>query len=449
MTRSMLAFALVAMAAPCAVGQQLPQPVAPLETPPAVESSPFPWPAFTPANTAKEPAATPEASAPAATSTPGDGVTVSMLNDTTRLKLFGQFSALSVFSTTRPFPPGNPIFLFPDLVRDNTNTFDLHARQTAFGAAFTGPEILGLTPGANFLAFLFNDNLVSDNYGFLPVTAYGELKNERWRLAAGLMSDVFNPAMPRMNTLVDLSFSGDAGAYRGQVRLEHFYTPSDAFQVTTQVGLGEPTTTIFTDNRRILEDNGWPNVEGRIATGLGAARDLAGGRSARPLELGVSGLIGQLRNAVLFATPDTPPPEIRSVVLVWGVGTDVRAALTNRFGLVGEAFVGQSLGEYNAMIGQSFGRDLRAIRGAGGFGEVYFYFTDRLHLHTGYGIDAPVVRDLGPAQIARNQTYYANLIWDISKSLQVSGEVNYRKTDYVALPDADGMVFLTQFLWRF
>jgi hypothetical protein len=290
---------------------------------------------------------------------------------------------------------------------------------------------------------------VSDNYGFLPVTAYGELKNDRWRLAAGLMNDVFNPAGPRLITIADLSFSGDAGSYRGEVRLEHFYKPSDGFQLTTQVALSEPTSTIFTDNRRILEDNGWPNVEGRVAAGLGPVRDLAGDRKARPVEVGVSGVIGQLRNAVLLPTPDTPPPQVRSVVLVWGVATDVRAAVTDRFGLVGEVFVGQSLGEYNALIGQSFGRDLRAIRGAGGFGEVYFYFTDKLHMHTGYGIDAPVVRDLLLTQIARNQTYYANLIWDASKTIQVSAAVQYRRTDYVVLPDADGMVFLTQMLWRF
>jgi hypothetical protein len=134
---------------------------------------------------------------------------------------------------------------------------------------------------------------------------------------------------------------------------------------------------------------------------------------------------------------------------VWGVGADVRAAVTRRFGLVAEGYVGQSLGEYNAMVGQSFGRDLRPIRGVGGFGEAYYYVTDKLHLHTGYGIDSPVVRDLGPVQIARNQTYYANLIWDVNKMIQISGAVQYRKTDYVLLPDADGMVFLSQFLWRF
>lgn len=77
------------------------------------------------------------------------------------------------------------------------------------------------------------------------------------------------------------------------------------------------------------------------------------------------------------------------------------------------------------------------------------YFTEKLHVHTGYGVDAPVQRDLAPTQFAKNQTYFTNIVYDISKSLQFSFEVDYRKTDYIAFNDADGAVFMTQMLWRF
>jgi hypothetical protein len=191
-------------------------------------------------------------------------------------------------------------------------------------------------------------------------------------------------------------------------------------------------------------------VEARVAAGIGAAREVAGGRKARPVEVGVSGTVGQLRNSVLFVTPDTPPPLIRSTVDVWGFGADLQAAVTDRFGALGEFFVGQSLGEYNGGIGQSFSaRTLRSVRAIGGFGEVYYYFSNALHLHAGYGIDAPIARDLAPSQVVRNQTYYANLVWDVSKAFQVSLEANYRRTAYTAFRDADGVVLLAQLLWRF
>lgn len=390
----------------------------------------------------------PKADPPAtAAYTPGDGLTVSMLNDTTKLKLFANVSAIGAFNTSRPFPAGTPLFLLPpSSVGLSTNTFDLSARQTSLGAALSGPEVWGLKTGAYFLAFIQNDNLTSDAYGFLPFNAYGELKNDDWRFAAGLQSDVFNPVGPTMISLLNIFASGNAGSYRGQARVEHFWRPADGFQLTTQGAVSEPVSNIITDSRRFVEDNGWPNVEARVAGGFGAERGLAGGRTRRPVEVGVSGVVGQLRNSAAVVDPDRP---VRSTVDVWGLGVDAQAAVTDRFGLLGEFFLGQSLGEYNGMVAQSFGKDLRAIRGAGGFGEAYLYLTDRLHVHAGYGVDAPVAGDLAASQIRRNQTYYASAFWDVTKTVQVSCEVDYRRTDYVSFRSADGVTFLTQFLWRF
>jgi hypothetical protein len=382
--------------------------------------------------------------------TPGEGMTVSMLNGESKLKLFGSFSTIAAAATTRAFPTGGPLFLLPPSAVNPTNTFDIGARQSSFGASFSGPEICGFTPGAFLLAYIQNDNLTSDAYGFLPYNAWGELKNDTWRFAAGLQPDVFNPAAPTMIALIGIFDSGNCGSFRGQIRAEHFYKPYDDFQLTTQVALSEPVSTIVTDNRRIIEDNGWPNVEGRLAAGLGEIREMCGGRKLRPITFGVSGVIGQMRNATLQAVEDVPPALIRSTLTVWGLGSDLQVAITDRFGFTGEVFLGQSLGEYNAMIGQSFSSDnLGPVRGAGGFGELYFYLNDKAHLHTGYGVDAPVRTDLGATDISHNQTYYANIFWDISKTYQWSFQVEHRETDFVTFRQGKGEIFMTQFLWRF
>lgn len=435
------------------------QPVEPvlqaLQTP---ASPPLPGVAAppTPAEPSPSLAPVPDATSPPSVCyVPGEGLTVSMLNNTSTLKLFANFSAIAGFSTTREFPTGGPLFLLPaSNIGAHTNTFDLAARQSSFGGSFSGPEFGGFTPGGFFLAYIQNDNLTSDAYGLLPFQAYGDLKSEHWRFAAGLQSDVFNPVSPTMIPLIGLFDSGNSGSFRGQIRLEHLFKPSDEFQLTTIVALSKPTATVVTGsnsiNSRITESNGWPNIEGRIAAGIGEEDELAGGRKWRPVTWGVSGLIGQLRNASIALNPDPNDPFFRRATInVWGLGTDLTAAITSRLGVRGELFLGQSLGEYNAMIGQTFGSNRQAIRGAGGFGEVFYYFTDSLHVHTGYGIDAPVIRDLAADQIARNQTFYANAFWDITKAFQVSFEVQYRKTDYVTFKDARGAVFMTQFLWRF
>lgn len=299
---------------------------------------------------------------------PGEGLTVSMLNGTSQLKLFGQFSTIGVFSTDRPFSAGLPLLMLPPSAFGfNTNTFDLHARQTSFGASFTGAEINGFRPGATFLGFIQNDSLTSDAYGFLPFNAFGELKNEDWRFAAGLQSDVFNPAKPTIISLGSLFGSGNTGSFRAQIRAERFFAPSEDLQFMAQFALSEPVSTIVSGNTRIIEDNGWPNVEGRWETGIGSVEKLTGGRSQRPVQFGVSGVIGELRSSRLITAPTDPDSPNRAIVRTWGLGLDAQIAPTDGFGFADEFFVGEGLGEYNGGVMQSYNtQTLQSLRTQGG-----------------------------------------------------------------------------------
>jgi hypothetical protein len=332
-----------------------------------------------------------------------------------------------------------------------TNTFDLHARQTYFGIVLTGPKIKGLTIGAQFLAYIAKDNLVADSYGLLPFLAFGELRNEKWRFAAGLNLDVFNPLYPSVIPISILYGSGNTGEYRGQVRLERFFTPADDLAWTIQFAIGEPVGSVVTDNRTLLEDNGWPNFELRLAVGSGEVKKRAGGRQLRSLELGVSGLIGQLRTTGIILSPTEPESLARRVVTVQGLGLDAQLAFTDRFGLAGEFYVGDGLGEYGGGILQSFNTiTFDVIPSSGAWGEAYLYFTDRLHVHAGYGLDDPDDQDVALIQIPHNQTAFATLYWELSKILQLGVEVEYRKTDFFQpLLSADGLIFMSQMLWRF
>ena len=392
---------------------------------------------------------------PATTSyTPGEGVTISMFNDTSKLTLGMSLSGLGIFSTQRPTSPGLPLFLFPGSPNGlSTNTFDLHARQSTIDARFTGPEFWGLTPGGEIVALFYNDNISTDNYGLLLYYAYGELKNDQMRFAAGLQRDIFNPVGPTILPVSYLYGSGNAGSYRGQIRFERFIRFSEQSQLTTQFALSEPISTFVRNSVTdpLVEDNGWPNVEGRLALGVGETREYMGGRKQRPVEFGASGLIGQIR----ITRPGLGGSEELDVEAlehgVWGLGCDLHWAITDRLGMKGELFMGQALGEYNAGVLQNYNSDtFRSIRTQGGYGEIYYYLHPKFHVHIGYGIDNPHDRDLAGGQITSNQTVFNTFIWDVSKIFQIGFEVDYRKTNYTSpLQDSDGFLFMTQFLWRF
>lgn len=386
---------------------------------------------------------------------PGDDLSVSLLNPANRLKLTAGLDALMVFSSKRVFPSGMPLFLYPDSPFGlDTNEFDAHARQSYVGGVFSGPELCGFQTGAQVLTFFQNHDLSADDYGLLVYYAFGELKNDDWRFAAGLQQDVFNPVSPTIVYLTKMYASGNTGSYRGQFRVERLFQDRDAFGLTLQTALSDPLSTLVTGSAgRITEDNGWPNVETRIELGVGPLGTIRGSQ-VRPLEFGVSGVVGQFRTTrTIIGDPGELPP--RAVIDTWGLGSDLQWWITNSFGARGEFYTGEGLGEYNGGILQSYNpATMQGIRTAGGFGEVFYYLTDAWHVHAGAGIDDPCDRDLYVTQIRRNKTFFVNSVWDLSKAMQFSLELDYRKTDYTqfqpdALLDSDAMIVATRFLWRF
>lgn len=232
-----------------------------------------------------------------------------------------------LFSDPRPFAAGVPFFLDPASAGGyDENTVSIHARQSTVGAALAGPQFGRFQSGGQVLAMFFNDSVIQDAYGFLPLQAYGELKNDRWGFAAGLQFDVIAPGLPKVLPFSALGASGNAGSsFGGQLRLERYFITASDVQWTVQMALSEPISPTIDPTFRLLEDNGWPNVEGRLALGLGCPSAATG---LRPFEVGVSGLVGEIRS--------TPVPNPPVVADVWGDAIDFRWISPQGYGVIGE-----------------------------------------------------------------------------------------------------------------
>lgn len=368
---------------------------------------------------------------------------VTTLNPYFNVRVFGALKLDMILGKARAISPGTPFFLFPGPnsgFRDNY--VSIHARQSTLGAAFQGPQFAGFQSGGMVAVMFFNDSVIADRYGILPLQAYGELTNQDWRFAAGLQFDVFSPAMPTMLPFSALAGSGNVGnSFRGQIRLEHFIHVSNEKQWTWQLALSEPIVSTINPDFRILEDNGWPNVEGRIALGLGELQG-QGPAAKRPMEIGASTVLGQLR---------TTDPGVRQVVAnVFGLSTDFRWRWSETYGMVTELYTGQGLGTYNGAVLQNINTStLHAIRSSGGFGEFYVYWTPCLHSHFGYGLDNPLDRDVNNGGRRKNSTLYANALWDINSTFRIGLELTYRETTYAGANSNRGTGVQTQLQWAF
>jgi len=180
------------------------------------------------------------------------------------------------------------------------------------------------------------------------------------------------------------------------------------------------------------------------------------------LEVGLSGMVGQLRRTAL---PDDPAPR-RVVADVWLVAVDYQVNLARffgferDFGLKGELYAGQGLGNYSGGILQSLDAvTWKAIRTKGGWIEGFVYLTPTVHSHTGIFIDNPDDNDITAlANTLFGRTYnsaiYSTLIWDVDKAWRVAFEAIYRKPEYKdptatgRLPN-EGFGFHTQLQWAF
>ena len=401
---------------------------------------------------ATPPSSTPSSSTPssALAHTPGAGF--SLRSGDSLLRIWAEAKLLGFSSNRYVFNPGQPLIVSP---KDPDPSYDLTAQQSTVGAAFQGPRWGSWTPGA-YALFTLQDNILAEGYGFTPVVFYGDLSSSGWRIAAGQQFDLFAPRDPDNLPSGKLATTGNPGAYRPQLRLERRDALGSGSESLLQLGLSSPITTALPNSfdfenlpeQRLVEDNGWPNLEGRLSFGIGAPAERAGGRQLRPLELGVSGVVGQLRvfDRIRLTDPITLKAD-RSVMNVWGAALDGRLALGRHLSLSGELYSGQALGEYMAGILQTFNRrSNQAVPTSGGWAQLGAAINDQLRINAGYGIDTAA--DTGRFGLTLNSTAFANLIWDVNPWLQLGLEANYKLTNYDRFGDKDAWVVISQLLLR-
>jgi hypothetical protein len=368
------------------------------------------------------------------------------------LRVWADAKLLGFSSSRYTFNSGQPLIVSP---KNPDASYDLSAQQSTVSAAFQGPQWHGWTPGA-FATFWLQDNILAEGYQFTPVVYYGEIGNGTWRFAAGQGFDVFAPRDPDTLPNGKLAASGNPGAYRPQFRVEHHFKAGEGFGGALQLAASSPVTTALPDQvdlanlqtQEIVEDNGWPNGEARLSLGFGAPKERAGGRQLRPLEVGFSGVVGQLRvlDNIRALTPLTLTSD-RTVIDVWGAAFDGQLALGRRLGLSGELYTGQGLGEYMSGILQTYNRSSnQAVPTSGGWAQLYVYLSENLRLNLGYGIDH--AQDGGAFSLISNATAFANLVWDVNPWLQLGLEGNYKLTTYDTFGEKNAWIVISQVMFR-
>jgi hypothetical protein len=280
-----------------------------------------------------------------------------------------------------------------------------------------------------------------------------EVKNDDFRLLAGQTWDVISPLSPGVLFYSVGWDGGNIGYRRPQFRAERFLAVSDEVQLIAQGSLNTiaPSDTAGTATTYSALSSAWPIVEGRLATRLGPR-----GTGCLPWEFGVSGHVGETiydfhkNTAAAGATPNSPFifDAIGDHIPTWSLNTDLRIPITSSFGVQGELFMGENLGPFLGGIGQSVDvvsyvdpakvfhpASGEAISSRGGWVDVWYDWTPRLHSHVGYSIDDPLNQDVTSGRVY-NAFAFANVSYDVTAKFLVGFEYTSWRTLWVG-PSVD------------
>lgn len=354
---------------------------------------------------------------------------------------YGSLWGSGIYTTERVFPGPYALFV-TSASTEGEDEFAIDTRRTRLGLNVEGPRIPLFNCARSYgkVEIDFHGAFVVENKpGVLLRHAYGEVKDDYFRLLAGQTWDVISPLYPHTISYSVGWGGGNIGYRRAQVRLERYLHLSDVVLVTAQGSLNQNIISGFASADGVQpETTDWPVIEARLATTLGDR-----GPCGLPSTIGLSGHIGE--QGADFVAPQVPQDDYR--VRTWSLNVDVRVPLNDRSGFQGEFFTGENLGTFlgGVIQGVSIGTpavpDRRAVRATGGWFEFWYDVTPRLHAFAGYGVDDPVDSDIDAGGRTYNHFIFANASFDVTDLLSVGMEVTSWKTLYNGLRPGEAVLF--------
>jgi hypothetical protein len=321
----------------------------------------------------------------------------------------------------------------------NDPDYNVDAKSTRIGLDMFGPGIpcFGDAKIDGKVEVDFQGIFVTRNKpGLLLRHAYIEAKNDDYRLLVGQTWDVMSPlAIPTLDYTAG-SGVGNLGYRRAQFRAERYYALSDTSMVTLQGSINANVVTDYVSETTISADPGpYPDIQSRVAITLGQRT----GPCAHPVVIGFSGHCGEQEFDFRNETPNT----LDLSRTTWSANADFLIPFNATFGFQGEFFTGENLSNYMGGILQGVDKYTHAaIHSTGGWADVWYKWTPQVTTHTGYAVDDPLNSDFSAkSTTARtyNQMIYTNILYDVTKNLQLGFEVDYWKTFYKAMEDAEAV----------
>lgn len=338
----------------------------------------------------------------------------------------------------------------PTLATSGQGSTGASLRQTVLGLDARGPHLWGATSRADVRVDFFGGQ--SQGYssagGVLRLrTAHAAMDWKNTEAFVELDHPIVNPNSPTSLTAVAtpaLAWSGNLWSWSPQIGITQSLPISSSARIKMQAALidvADPAVPglVSTSNASLAEQSRWPGSEARIA--------LAGAKDGTGLEFGLGG----------YFSPHRTSGGTRFDA--WAGTADYRLPMPARLELSGSFYRGQALGGlgaggYKDYIYNSTVKNLplRALDDVGGWTQLKERVGERLEFNAAFGIDnlfASQLRpyydesagDLSYKNLARNKTYFTNIIYSPSAYLLFSFEYRRLSTSPIMGSSVNGNVW--------
>lgn len=339
----------------------------------------------------------------------------------------------------------------PTLAVNGQGSTGASLRQTVLGLDARGPHLFGAASRADVRVDFFGGTSpggYSSAGGVLRLrTAYAALKWKNTEAFVELDRPILSPNVPTSLTAVStppLSWSGNLWNWSPQIGITQSIGISTSTRIKMQAALidvADPAIpgVVRTANASLAERSRWPGSEVRVA--VAGVKDDAGP------EFGFGGYFSPHRTAggLHFNA--------------WAGTMDYRLPLPARLELSGSFYRGQALGGlgeggFKDYVYSADGTNeyVRALDDVGGWAQIKKRAGERLEFNAAFGIDNVFASQLRPyavastgtlnyQNLARNRTFFTNVIYSPSAYLLFSLEYRRIQTSPVIGASENGDVF--------
>jgi hypothetical protein len=351
--------------------------------------------------------------------------------------------------------PGNYArWVESEATRENDPQFNTTANHSILGLLFHGDEY-GRTRTYARVEVDFYGGGAENGSNIMMRHAYVEISwpESDFSILAGQTNDVVSPLTPGTLNYSAAWWAGDIGYWRPQLRFTKGFRWGNqsrlVFEAAAVRTIGDPLTYSPGDTG---EDAAIPSFQGRVAVTF----PMAGQKAV----LGFSGHSGKEEY-------DYDAANNSEQLDSWSTNVEWVLPLSGTVAVRGEWWQGENLDAYLGGIAQGVvietgtgkytdGKNLEGdyvgswgVQSTGGWAGLEFGPYESWRFGFGASYDDPEDADLVDGSRSRNQSWYGNVRYSISKAVQMGFEYSQWNTEYKNQPDGDSYRLQHSILYNF